>query len=399
MYSEAFFDKLTELTTWFEKNKDASRNEASCRLQLIDKIFFDSLGWSTDDCKPEDTYEGKYTDYTFNDPGRVLIVEAKKEGIYFELPTGFDKIESKIATITKGNKDIRASIEQAMGYCQTRGVQCGVVSNGYQIIAFLASRNDGIPPMEGNVIVFDSLQRMRDNFLDFWKYLSKDGIKKRELSNKLIGREAVLLPRKLSSTISIYPGNKSRNMLQTDLHIVGELVLEGVVNNPEIEEDFIKDTYCMSGALSQYALVSKSILENRYSLLFDESHGGPTVSEAMTKKGVSSEMFAESLSSRPILLIGDVGSGKSMFIKYLKRIAAPKVFLNAISIYLDLGSKAALAADLKLFIVDEIKRILYEQYQIDIEERNFIRGVYHGELIRFSKGIYADLLELNPSDY
>jgi hypothetical protein len=399
MYSEDYYDKIVEICKWFEKHKDSDRNEASTRFHLIDRILFECLGWSKDDCKPEETFEGKFTDYTFNNPGRVLIVEAKREGIYFELPVGYEKLECRIATLTKGNSEIKAAISQAMGYCQSRGVQFGAVSNGYQMIAFLASRNDGVPPMEGNAIVFDSIDRMKEHFLELWKYLSKDGIKNRELFAKLIGREAIVLPNKLSSTISVYPGSRSRNILQTDLQIVGELVLEGVVNNPEIEEDFIRDTYCTSGALSQYALVSKSILENRYSLLFDETHGGPTVKEAMTKKGVSSEMFAESLSSRPILLLGDVGSGKSMFIKYLKRLAAPKVFANAITVYIDLGTKAALAADLKQFVISEIKRLLYEQYQVDVDERNFVRGVYHGELQRFAKGIYSDLMEVNPGEF
>lgn len=399
MYDEKYFNKLTEISEWFDINKDNDRNEASTRFHLIDRIFFEALGWEKDDCIPEESHEGKYADYTFNDPGKVLIVEAKREGIYFELPIGFNKVECKIATLIRGNKEIGEAIEQAMSYCQVRGVQFGAVSNGYQLVAFLASRSDGLPPMEGNSLVFDSLQRMKDNFQELWKYLSKDGVRNRGLFAKLIGRDSIVLPHKLSSTISIYPGTKSRNVIQTDLQIVGELVLEGVLSHDEIEEEFVRGTYCTSGALSQYALVSKSILENRYSLLFDDKTGGPTIKEAVTKKGVSSEMFAEGLSSRPILLLGDVGSGKSMFIKYLKRVAAQNIFQSSFSIYLDLGTKAALTSDLKAFVLLDIKRILYEQYEIDIEERNFVRGVYHGELTRFAKGIFSDLLTSDPKKF
>src|SRR5260221_780927 len=155
MYTEDYYNKLVSLKSWFEKTTDSSRNEASTRFHLVDRIFFDSLGWDKDDCKPEESHNGEYTDYTFSDPGRVLIVEAKRENIYFELPIGLDKIQTKIATLIKGNDKIQKAIEQAMGYCQTRGVQFGAVSNGHQLIAFLATRGDGIPPMDGDTIVFD----------------------------------------------------------------------------------------------------------------------------------------------------------------------------------------------------------------------------------------------------
>jgi hypothetical protein len=107
--------------------------------------------------------------------------------------------------------------------------------------------------------------------------------------------------------------------LQADLQIVGEVILESVNKDEGIIDDFLKETYCTSGVLSQYALLSKSILSNRYSLLFEQRTEGPNVREAVTKKGISPDVFAHGLSKRPILLLGDVGSGKSMFINYFVR--------------------------------------------------------------------------------
>jgi len=59
-----------------------------------------------------------------------------------------------------------------MGYCQTRGVQFGAVSNGHQLIAFLATRGGRDSAMDGDTIVFDSLDRMSNHFFEMWKYLS-----------------------------------------------------------------------------------------------------------------------------------------------------------------------------------------------------------------------------------
>jgi hypothetical protein len=54
-------------------------------------------------------------------------------------------------------------------------------------------------------------------------------------------------------------------------------------------------------------------------------------------------------------------------------------------------SQATLSANLKSFVIEEVTEQLRKNYQIDIEERNFVRGVYHSDLQRFRKGIYSDL--------
>ena len=116
------------------------------------------------------------------------------------------------------------------------------------------------------------------------------------------------IPPKLSARLSSYPGVKSRNPFQTDLQIMSELVLEDLSRAPELEDIFLKECYCESGALSQYALTSKEILSTRYSALFD-STPAPTAVPVRDKRSVNPELLAHSLSNRPILLIGDVGAG------------------------------------------------------------------------------------------
>ncbi len=163
-----------------------------------------------------------------------------------------------------------------------------------------------------------------------------------------------------------------------------------------MEKTFLEECYAQSGALSQYSLISKSILQARYTALFDSEMPGPAITSASTKEGISAELLAESLSRRPILLIGDVGVGKTTFIRHLINIDAAQIFAEAIYIYVDLGSQASLSSDLKKFILGEIKRQLRHNYELDVEEDRFIRGVYNIELQRFRKGIYGRLRESDP---
>jgi hypothetical protein len=299
---------------------EAQRNEATTRLQLIDRIFFDCLGWTADDTILEESDGREYADYTFLAPRRVLIVEAKKEGNYFELPIGHERLEYSLSALMRDYSNLKAAIEQATGYCQSRGVPFGAISNGHQVVAFIATRNDGIRPFDGKALVFPSLEYMLRNFQALWDVLSKPAVEQKKLYSRLIGDILPELPPKLSSSIPAYPGIVSRNVFQTDLQIVSETVIEDLAHSHDLETSFLQECYCQSGALSQYSLISKSILQARYAALFDSDTPGPTTVPAVNREGISPELFAESLSRRPILLIGDVGVGKTAFIDAIAKV-------------------------------------------------------------------------------
>jgi predicted type IV restriction endonuclease/GTPase SAR1 family protein len=391
---------LENLLAWYEQEvTEHNRNEATTRLQLIDRLLFECLGWRKKDCKAEEPYGKEYTDYSLFCPYRALIVEAKKEGIYFELPAGYTKLDYSLKSLCKDNKQISNAIKQVIGYCQSRGTPLGAVCNGHQLICCIASRDDGRPPLESKAIVFTSMKEMYDKFLTLWKYLSKPGLEERNLQRYILGPDRSALPDKLSRVISSYSRIKHRNPLQIDLQTVGEVVIEDVNRAREIEADFIMDCFCPSGALSQYALVSKSILENRYAALSISNSKEPAFVPATTKKGVTEELFTEGISRRPIILLGDVGVGKTMFIRYLMKVEIADVLEDSIVLYLDLGTGASLSSDVKSFFLTDIEMQLFKNYEIDIKERNFVRGVYYGELKKFEQSIYSDLKQIDPATY
>lgn len=376
----------------------AGRNEATTRLHLVDRLLFDCLGWSRDNCVAEAAYEGEYADYVCACPRPILIVEAKREGNYFEVPAGSTAIEYSIRNLIRDNPELGKAVNQVAHYCQTRGVLFGAVCNGFQLVAFVATRQDA-PPLEGRAVVFPSLQFMLDNFQQFWNDLSAPGIEAKNLESRLVGRTKAVVPPKLAISISDYPGTKARNRFQTDLKIVSELVLEDLTNARELEETFLRECYIDSGTLSEYSILSRDILQARYSALFDSQSPGPSTEPAVTKKGVSRDLLAQSLSRRPILLLGDVGAGKTTFLRHLMNVSAATQFDNAVALHVNLGTQAALATDLRLFILDELARQLRDLFDFDIEDSSIVRAIYYGELKRFEKGIYSALRESNPSLY
>jgi predicted type IV restriction endonuclease len=392
---------MGELITWAgEHVNERSRNEATTRLHLIDVILFDCLGWERSECVAEERYDGKYTDYSLRCPQCLLIVEAKKEGIYFELPIGSEKLIYDINFFKKQDKakGVYEAIEQVVGYCQSRGTPFGCVCNGHQLIAFIGSRNDGYPPIEGKAIVFDSLQSLQEHFLLMWQCLSKPGVIARRLSLELLEAPVAPVPEKLSKRILDYPGYKRRNTIQADLQVLSDLFIENIASlgAEADEQDFLRQCYCESGVLSQYALISKEILRARYSAMFEEATEGPLLQPAVTKKGLSPDFLARSLTQRPVLLIGDIGVGKTIFIKHLYQVRAAELLSNAIVIYINFGVRPTLHEEIRSFIGNEIEQQLRNNYGIDIKSRNFIFAVLHGDIERFNNSMYGDVRDTAP---
>jgi hypothetical protein len=377
-----------------------ARNEATTRLHLIDRLFFECLGWNTEDVVLEESQDGQYADYTFLFPRRLLIVEAKREGDYFELPLAKDKLVYSISTLLRDVPNLKAAMQQVAGYCQNRGVPYACVCNGHQLIAFVATRTDSQSPFDGKALVFPSLSFMLDHFLDLWQTVSKLAMDEQTMRKRLLGDLQPLLPDKLSSQLVPYPGTKARNPFQANLQIVSDLILEDLARHPDLEPVFLRECYCSSAELLHHSAITKDFLKARYAALFTSQDPGPAT-ESITRPDarISPELLAQAFSRRPILIIGDVGVGKTSFIRNFIRVEAVGLTKEAITLYIDLGSSAALTTDVRTFITNEMTRQLREQYKVDIEEATFVRNVYHKELVRFGQGIYSVLKSQNLRAY
>ena len=98
-------------------------------------------------------------------------------------------------------------------------------------------------------------------------------------------------------------------------------------------------------------------------------------------------------------MIGDVGVGKTSFLKHLMYVSAFEEFRKAVYIYIDLGAHGALSENLHEFTLSEIEAQLYALYKVDVHEMTFVRGVYNLEIKRFQRGIYGNLRERDPEKY
>jgi hypothetical protein len=381
---------------------ELGRNEASTRLHMIDPLLIECLGWDVDDVEPEKYREGVYADYMIGKPYPRLVVEAKKEGVHFTLPAGITGTRwCKLSTIMESHSAADA-ILQVLGYAQQHGVPIAAIANGHSLVAFLASRQDGVPPLDGKALVYSSLDEMVKDFATLWTHLSRDGVLSGNLQRQLSTRDGnILPPEKLSRRISNYPGFRPRDAQETDLKTLGEMFILDIQSISEIEEDFIRECYCSSGALSQYATVSKEILRTRYTLVAEG--GGVQPEPVEDKKGLNErltrDVLANALHNRPIILLGDVGVGKSMFLQRLIKIEAKEILQDVIVLYVNFGAEPALANDINDYVTEKFIDELAESYNIDIYDNSLVRAIYKKDLKRFENGIYGSLRTSDPDEY
>lgn len=399
---EAAQRNLDALITWWTEAGEQTRNEATTRLHLIDELLMRVLCWPKEQITAEESHGGAYADYALGRPATRLIVEAKREGVYFELPAGVGPGSVRLPTITESSPAVGDAVKQVLRYCQDRGVPVAAVTNGHQLIVFVASRQDGVPPLSARALVFDSLSAMRDDFQLLWDNVSPAGLDLLTVHATLGDATIETPPEKLSARIPDYPGYWIRNRISTELKTLGDLVLQDLVMAPELEPEFLARCYLSSSALSEYALVSKEILEARYSALETME---ANVSVASARRGgklsgdLKVDVTAASLGRRPLILLGDVGVGKSIFIRHFVQIDAKEVMDRSVVLSINFGGEPALAADLNEYVMDRFTEQLRDGYEIDVESNKFVRNVYEHELQSFATGVQAPLAKTNPGLY
>ncbi len=378
----------------------SSANEAETRLKIIDELIFGCLDWSKEDVSVEVAQGQEYSDYEL---GRPLgaIWEAKKISKTFEVPiTKRPSLYRSLESMIQMSSTCAEAVNQVNEYCLNRGSELAVATNGNQLIAFRAAR--GVTSKHRTCLVFQSLEHLLENFSVAWQSLSSAAVGNALLLQKLDSYGAPQPPEKISASIPNYPQNRTPTNLHSSTLDIAELLLLNVDDQPEIEERFYTSCYCQSGALNQHSLITKNMLNARYSSLFSDAEDAPIPSPVAGKKtndSLTPEVLTDAISNRPIALVGDVGVGKTSFLKHLMYVSAYREFQKAIYIYIDLGRRGALYENVRELVLDTIEKSLLNNHEIDVKDADFIFAMYSKEILRFDNGIWGRKKRSDPSKY
>ncbi|MGY3496622.1 hypothetical protein [Bradyrhizobium sp. USDA 4502] len=117
------------------------KNEAETRFKIIDFVLFTLLAWPKNRVALEEYVHPGFADYILKKANGedLLFVEAKKEGVYFDLPIP-NKASETSTFISLGkllsDSNIRTAISQVRTYCFDTGCEYACVTNGHEWIFF-----------------------------------------------------------------------------------------------------------------------------------------------------------------------------------------------------------------------------------------------------------------------
>lgn len=193
------------------------QTEADTRARLISRIIHDVLDWPQQNVKREDYANPGFMDYLLLTNKPIIVVEAKKSGDTFDLPS--DATTKKLFTLNgviRTIKNLAAHIDQVCQYCWHNGVEYAVITNGPQWVAFKAF-TDGIHVGQGRVILFNSLDDIADRFAEFWSLLAKVQVENNSLHRAFQPSDAHVFQYTRIADLNRRKERISRNLLSPDI--------------------------------------------------------------------------------------------------------------------------------------------------------------------------------------
>jgi GTPase SAR1 family protein/predicted type IV restriction endonuclease len=375
-------------------------SEAQNRFQFIDRLLSECLGWEKPLIKVEQFDDaGGRADYLLGRPVRAAL-EAKKESRRFAfLPTSKPRKARKLRALVDTCSILKSACSQVLGYCALHGARLAIVCNGPQMVIF-QSVSQGSSPLDGECYVFDGFSEYVDQFSTLWKFLSPEGVYENVAVRLLNDLQNPRLPMKASSTLGEANAYRYRTSFQENLRTLATVLLEDVEYNPSVKSAFYRECYVTADQGNDGTLLSENVISARYKRVSDNGIGSASLATEVSDGTVTvggSEL--STTTGRPLVVVGDVGVGKTSFFENLFEKLEESEKSNTCYIHVNLGESAALSVDVKEHFLKIVPLILKEEYGINIDSAEFANRLYSPEIEEFDESIEGQLKSLDVSAY
>lgn len=375
-------------------------NEAQNRFQFIDRLLTECLGWEHPLIEVERTDEGGgRADYLLGKPVKGAL-EAKRESKLFSFPpTAKPSASRKLKSLIASCPNLKSACTQVITYCAMHGAKIAIVCNGPQLVLF-QSTIDGHSPLDGDCYVFDGFDAYIDNFPMLWRLLSPEGMYENRAFKDLVAMRNPRIPQKASTNISEPFGYRYRTSFQENLRTISSILLDSIEDNLDIKEDFYKECYVSLDANNRHILLSKKAISARYKRVSDNGISPARLNTNIRNGQVEMDPSISALAnSKPIVVIGDVGVGKTSFFENLYQQIDSSNKDKTCYLHINLGEEAALAASVSKYVLSEIPKKLKNEYKLDIFSRDFLDKLYEAELRDFEESPEGQLKLLDEVEY
>lgn len=379
-----------------------SASEADTRAKVVDRILSEVLGWAEAEIQREAPIVAGYLDYILSEGGRgVVVVEAKREGLSFEVPTSVERRHRhKLSGAIRTSGETYKAIEQVQNYCGERGIRYAVATNGYAWIVFRAHRED-IPWRTGDAIIFPTAAYIKDNFTEFWNLLSQPAVRGGSLERAFASPLTTPRPQfRVISSIRNPDAPLMRNRLHQPLGAFVEAVFRDIAEPDQGEQ--LKACYVYNHSLRVIDSDLQLVIQDSIPA-FALNDGARPVSRGPADAGDFGRdvvSATRSASGTVFLLLGGIGSGKTTFLKrFFNFVGADSLKRATIWFFLDLLSAPLDVSTIEKHVTDSILAEIRRGYlEPDLETRETLLRAFRDELAVLHRTT-MDPTRISPEEY
>jgi len=371
--------------------------EADTRCKIIDLLFKRVLGWQETAIRREDYADGSYADYVFESGNNRFVLEAKRTGIWFDMPA-MPGLRARRDGILSKSTALAQALKQVTAYCRERSIPVGAVSNGLQLAVTLASPD---LPEGYDTLLFDGLTAIENNFVALWNIFSPVTSAEEALTRYAEARGTLRpLPqyvRRLLDEYTLPDEVLSRNPMDAVLRPIIATYFSDLVDPSKL--DVLREVYVDTERQIQYERQLMMLLEDRTPQL-----GVPVQPVRTTKKqapGFAEAMAAAGGEGTVYLIVGGVGAGKTTFAyRFFHHLLTPELAERLIWVVVDFTRVTGETGDLGPFVDDSVLQQLREVHpHVDVDSFEVLQRIYEPEISLLRRGVLKPYYQADKSEF
>lgn len=387
-------DALTMMTALIAEQGTRDRNEAETRHKILDSILHDFLAWPRNRVKVEEYINPGFADYVLckENGDHLLFIEAKKEGVFFELPIPHNSKETSCYLSIKklvSNASIKSAMQQVRTYCFDSGCEFACITNGHEWIFFKAFEK-GKRFEDSQAFVIRSLQFFVAEYTRSVNQFSFVAITENASLSSMLASSfskdrGIFYPKE---KIPSYAHTINQNRLASTLRPVANRYF-GVIGDDDT--DFMERCYVAQREYKNtfdgiHNVIQDSLspyLENYGVQQLDDTGKGGQLGGRITK------LFKRGNQCTVLVLFGGKGAGKSTFIKRLLHHNPPRWLKEHASVaIIDLLKVPEDREVIREAIWNELVRQLDTESILSGERDELIKSLFHE---RYAVALKQDL--------
>ncbi len=399
MEVDAGHQNLNSIIVNFGQLELNNANEAETRKKVIDLVLEEVLGWvPIEDIKYEERAgedgETKFADYILNTASTKVVVEAKRVGVAFDLPTKKRSASLK-GVLSQGATG--EAIRQARDYARTLSIPFAVVTNGNSWIVFQASRIDGVPWESGHALIFRDLKDLDERFVHFWEVLSRQRVIEGGLESSFRDERVSGDERRIVSTLNDVGFRLGRNRVYEFIEAAVSAALsdEGILKDPE-------------GLSACYVKSSERVkFDSRLKITLADTKPKAVDRKVVRVRSRSNVKHLDNTLERNetevqqfLLVLGPVGAGKTTFLWYTRWISGREIVDRRSINWLYIDFKKATTYDNpRMFLIQELLDRLEHNETLEYSWEALIEPAYGDYIDKLKSGTLAPLYRSKKEEF